>query len=337
MPDTGLALPWPGQYLGGPPQQAITLSNSASTALAPSSLGWSTRFGRFLGLNSITPAELEAKYANEHSRFIEIDGTRVHYRIEGSGPPLVLVHGVMAQLQTWDGWVDRLAQHFTMYRLDVPGFGLTGPAATRNYTPEYSLQFFEQIRVALGLERFYLAGNSLGGFLSWYYAAHHPERVERLILIDPLSYAQKAPTIMRFAASMPIRWIAPHCVPRPFIDDSLRQVYGDLSRMAPGTADRYHEMLLREGNRQAMVDYFLRAEAYFAAAGPYTRKLTELRCPTLLMWGEQDRWILPSHVESFRRDVPGLEVKLYPGVGHVPMEEIPEQTAADALAFLTRR
>jgi len=317
------------------------VERSPSTALATRSSGWPTQLGRFLGVGTIPREELEAKYANEHSRFIEIDGTRVHYRIEGKGPPLILLHGVMAHLQTWDGWVARMSEHFTVMRLDVPGFGLTGPAANRNYTPEYSLQFFDQMRAALGIERFCLAGNSLGGFLGWYYAAHHPERVERLILLDPLSYTQTAPMIMRFAASVPTRWIAPHCAPRPFIDDSVRQVYGDRSRIAPGTAERYHELLLREGNRQAMIDYFLRAEEYFAvertAPGTYTAKLKELRCPTLLMWGEQDRWIWPSHVDSFRRDVPNLEVKLYPGVGHVPMEEIPDQSAADALEFLLRR
>ena len=172
------------------------MTDAASTALAPRSPSLGTRLSRYLGLSTIPFEELQAKYANEHSRFVEIDGTRVHYRVEGKGPPLVLLHGVMAHLQTWDGWVERLADRFTLYRLDVPGFGLTGPAATRNYTPEYSLQFFERMRAAFGLERFSLAGNSLGGFLSWYYTAHHPERVQRLILIDPLSYTQTPPAIM---------------------------------------------------------------------------------------------------------------------------------------------
>lgn len=316
------------------------VTDSSTTALAPRTTGLAARLARYFGLATIPMDELLGKYTNEHSRFIEIDGTRVHYRIEGSGPPLVLLHGVMAHLQTWDGWVERLSEHFTLMRIDVPGFGLTGPAASRDYSPEYSLQFFEQIRDAFGLDKFYLAGNSLGGFLGWYYAAHHPERVQKLVLLDPLSYAQQAPAIMRFAAAPPIRWVAPYCAPRWFIADSVREVYGDSTRIGPGVVDRYHELLLRDGNRQAMIDYFLRADEFFRTEadgeGVYTRKIRDLRCPVLLMWGQADRWLPASHVESWQRDVPQLEVKLYPGVGHIPMEEIPEQSASDALEFLKR-
>src|SRR4051794_40096983 len=140
---------------------------------------------------------LRRKYESEHSRYVKIDGTRVHYRIEGDGPPLVLLHGVLASLQTWDGWVHELKPHYRMIRVDLPGFGLTGPMASRNYTPEYSATFMDELRSKLGLERFHLAGNSLGGFLSWYYTTAYPARVDKLILIDPIAYPQKLPAVMK--------------------------------------------------------------------------------------------------------------------------------------------
>lgn len=316
------------------------MSSSSSTAIVPRpSAPWS-RFSRFLGITSIPYDELHARYTNPESRFAEIDGTRVHYRVEGKGPPLVLVHGMLGNLQTWDGWVERLAEHFTIYRTDVPGFGLTGPVMSGNYTPEYSLYFFEETRKFFGLDRFHVAGSSLGGFFAWYYAAHYPQHIDRMVLIDPLSYPQRAPKVMRFTMSWPTRLFAPHCVPRPFIVNSLREIYGDSTRIARGTARRYHELLLREGNREAMMEFFALSDLFFRpdadGQGKYARHIAEVKCPTLVMWGENDAWIPVRHTEAFRRDIPHCEIKLYPGVGHIPMEEIPGPTAADALAFLTR-
>lgn len=62
--------------------------------------------------------------------------------------------------------------------------------------------------------------------------------------------------------------------------------------------------------------------------------MAQIKAPTLLMWGEKDRWISPRHVPLWQRDLPGIQVKTYPGVGHIPMEEIPQQSAADAMRFL---
>ncbi|HEX7481547.1 MAG TPA: alpha/beta hydrolase, partial [Polyangiales bacterium] len=297
------------------------------------------RLVRWLGLGTIPLPELRAKYETPASRYVVVDGTRVHYRIEGEGPTLILLHGMLAQLQTWDGWVEQLRAHYRIVRLDVPGFGLTGPMVRGNYTPEYVVEFFEKIRQALGEERFHLVGNSLGGFLSWYYAATHPQHVERVILIDPLSYPQRMPLLMRFSILPVIRWFASFWVPRTFIAEGVRQVYGDPRRYTTETVDRYHDLLLREGNRGAMLKIFSAATQYFPLGvehGPWDR-IKDIRAKVLLMWGQNDRWLPVSHVERWRADLPGIEVKIYPDAGHIPMEELPEQSAADAHAFLSAR
>ena len=94
----------------------------------------------WLGLRTIPLKELRAKYETPASQYLEIDGTRIHYRMEGSGPPLVLLHGVLAHLQTWDGWVERLKDRYRIFRVDLPGFGLTGPMASGTLTPEYAME-----------------------------------------------------------------------------------------------------------------------------------------------------------------------------------------------------
>lgn len=316
-------------------QVPSTESTALTTPIAPNVL---QRALRYAGVVEIPLAELRARYEGPKSSYIDVDGTQVHCQVDGQGPPLILLHGVLAQLQTWDAWTEQLKAHFTVYRMDLPGFGLTGPMASGNYSPEYALKFFEMARVALGLERASIAGSSLGGFLGWFYAARYPELVDKLIVIDPLSYGQKAPAVMRFASSPVIRSFVPNCVPRPFIDASLRQIYADPSRIAPNLGARYHELLLRSGNRAAMLAYFDQADRMFATGadgrGEFSREIPNIQCPVMVMWGDQDPWVPVEHVQAFKKDLPNVQVKVYPGVGHLPMEEVPELSVRDAIEFL---
>ncbi len=305
-------------------------------SLSPLSSWWG-RFMHSLGLKAFPLHELRAKYENEQSRYVEVDGTRVHYRIEGEGPPLLLLHGVLAQLQTWDGWVDRLKQHYQIVRVDLPGFGLTGPFAKGEYTPQFAVDFFERIRKTLGYERFHLVGNSLGGFISWYYAAHFPQHVDKLILIDPLSYPFVSPLIMRLVSLPIIGEITRFFAPRFVVRQNTLDVYGDRTLVTEEIVDRYYELLLREGNRSAMVEFFRAGGQHFAPHrhGNHHQHIPKIKAPTLLMWGQKDRWIPPALVERWKQDLPGIQVKLYPNAGHIPMEEIPHETAEDAHAFLS--
>lgn len=297
------------------------------------SLALATRLRLELGLGTIPLRTLQRRYEKPVSRYALIDGTRVHYTDEGRGPLLVLLHGVMASLHTWDGWVEQLSGHFRIIRVDLPGFGLTGPLARGSYTPEYALDFLETFRQHLGLERFHLAGNSLGGFLSWFYAVHHPQRVERLVLLDPIAYSQPLPRLIALVATPGMNVLSRFLAPRRLVEHGIHEVYGDLSRMTPGTDRRYFEMLMRPGNKAGMVAYFsLLAE--MNRKNRFADRVRELSVPTLLLWGARDRWVPPALVRRWQQDVPGLQVKVYPDGGHITMEELPAESARDALAFL---
>lgn len=300
---------------------------------------------KVLGVRTIPLHELQDKYEGPGSRYLEVDGTKVHYRVEGNkdGPLLVLLHGVLASLHTWDGWVEKLRDHYQIVRLDLPGFGLTGPMASDDYTPEYAMKFFEQFRQALAreradiagkLEKFSIAGNSLGGGVAWLYAANHPEHVDKLILIDPIAYPQKLPFIIKLASGSFFGWWSTWQVPRFIIKRNVRKVYGDADRATDETIDRYHELMLREGNRESMVKYF-RALKKYSTNDEICKAIPRIKAPTFLMHGEVDRWVPPELTERWRQDLPGIKIKLYPTAGHIPMEELPDETVADAYAFLS--
>ena len=126
----------------------------------------------FLALKSVVyidiPVEkLKEKYANEFSRFVAIDGMQVHYRIEGKGMPILLVHGTGSSLHTWDDWTLKLKENYQVIRMDLPAFGLTGPNKTGDYSIEKYTQFLEEFVAQLKLDSMILAGNSLGGNIAW--------------------------------------------------------------------------------------------------------------------------------------------------------------------------
>jgi pimeloyl-ACP methyl ester carboxylesterase len=131
---------------------------------------------------------LKAKYTNAESRFLELDGMQVHYRDEGQGYPIVLIHGTGASLHTWDAWTEDLKRHFRVIRMDLPAFGLTGPHPDRDYSLAQYVAFLDALAEKLNLSTFHLVGNSLGGSIAWLYAARHPEAVNKLILLDPGGY-----------------------------------------------------------------------------------------------------------------------------------------------------
>lgn len=276
--------------------------------------------------------ELQAEFTNEESEFIDILGMPVHYRDEGSGPLLLLIHGTAASLHTWDSWVNELKNDFRVVRMDIPAFGLTGPEPTGNYSIDRYVEFLEAFARALDFESFTLAGNSLGGEIAWRYALAHPERVDNLVLIDAVGYArsegQKENLAFRLARTSGFKTVMAKITPRFLYKQGLLEVYGDDSKVTEALVDRYFRLSLREGNRRAF------AERVMASQGPIKGDIRSVSQPTLILWGEDDLWVPLQHGRNFARDIAGSQLIVYPGVGHVPMEEIPAQSAADTRAFL---
>lgn len=313
---------------------------SSTTLMVVIALLLSMYAGRYyMGFVDLAPEVVKSRYSNEHSKFIKLDGLQqgieLHYRDEGiraeenpDAPVLFLLHGIMASLHTWDGWVENLQGDFRIIRIDIPGFGLTGPYADGIYNIERSVDLLDQLSDKLGIESFFLAGNSMGGYISWNFAAAHPEKVDRLILLDAAGYPFKAPMMLELLRTPVLKDTIAFVTPRFIVTQTLNEVYGDTSKVTDETIDRYHQLMLREGNRQAVVDVFA------SIAHVESDKIKQLKMPTLIQWGEIDKWIPLANAKKFANDINGAKTIIYPGVGHIPMEEIPEKSAADAKEFL---
>lgn len=273
---------------------------------------------------------LRVKYADGSSRFTEIMGETVHFREEGSGPPVLLLHGISSSLHTWDAWAAALEDSFRVLRLDLPGFGLTGPIASRDYSQTMMTDFVAAFLDERGIAHCHLVGNSMGGGIACVFAIRFPERVDKLILVDAAGYRDpdKPPTLAFRVGRVPVlKQLMRYLTPRSLVEKSIREVYAAPEKITPELMDRYDAMLLAPGNREALIDRLNQP------AEPQKWDYTQIDQPTLLLWGAQDAWIPVSHIDSFQRDLPQARAIVYPGVGHLPMEEYPE-SVSDARAFL---
>lgn len=278
---------------------------------------------------------LIVRWAPPPSRFLDLNGLSVHYRDEGprdDPAPIVLIHGTSASLHTWEGWTRALTGQRRVISMDLPGFGLTGPVASNDYSIESYTRFVLGVASALGVQRFVIAGNSLGGEIAWHVAVAAPERVDRLILVDAAGYSftpKSIPLGFRLARSPSLHWITEHLLPRSVIASSVRNVYGDPSRVTDALIDRYYDITLRAGNRAA-----LGRRLALLVPNADTDRLASLHLPTLILWGARDRLIPPEYGERFRKDIADSQLILYDGLGHVPHEEDPARTVADVRRFL---
>ncbi len=281
---------------------------------------------------------LQARWAQAPSRFVAVLGMQVHLRDEGPAAdplPIVLLHGTSASLHTWSGWAAALRGQRRVIRFDLPGFGLTGPRADGNYSIAAYVHFVSATLDALGVQRFVLTGNSLGGEIAWATALALPQRVERLILIDAAGYpldSANAPVSVPIGFRLArLPWLAPlfrNILPRGVIDASLRNVYGDPSRVTPELVDLYWEMALRQGNRRALGQRM----AMVTKVEP--ERIRQVQVPTLILWGGRDRLLPLEFGQRFARDIAGSRLLVFDALGHVPQEEDPAATLAAVRDFL---
>ena len=283
-----------------------------------------------------TVEALKPHWAQAPSEFIDLQGMRVHLRDQGQrsvSVPQLLLHDTSASLHTWEPWVAALEAQRRVVSVDLPGFGLTGPDPQRDYRIERYVDFVHALMEERQIQRAVLVGNSLGGWIAWEFALAHPEQTDRLVLVDPAGYGtmpQEIPIGFRLARHEWTRPLLEHLLPRSLVRGSVEQVYGDPSLVSEDLVDRYFELSLREGNRGALFDRFSQG-----LGSPANRERTaQISCPTLILWGEQDRLIPPADGHKFAEDIPSSQLVVLPGLGHVPHEEAPTASLAAVTAFL---
>jgi pimeloyl-ACP methyl ester carboxylesterase len=254
----------------------------------------------------------------------------IHYRIEGEGEPLLLLHGAFASLHTFEPWVKELSNRYKVIRYDLPGFGLTGPNMEDDYSMKTHLFYLDALITRLEIEQCYMVGSSLGGWLTWEYALLHPEKVKKIVLVDAAGFLDSAsiPLPFKMARTPFLNNVIKYAIRKDLLANFLKDVYFDKTKVTPQLIQRYYDLFSRKGNAGAFLKLVNNKPK------ENTKKLKNLKTPTLVMWGKEDAWIPVANAYRFHNLLPHNELIIYDRVGHIPMEEIPVQTAEDLVSFL---
>jgi len=283
--------------------------------------------------------EIEKKYVDESSKFMILkDGSRIHYKDEGNkvGKVLVLVHGFADSLFTFDYMIPELENEFRLVRMDFPAFGLTGKVPSNNYGPEAFVKVIHEVTNNLGIQKFSIIGNSLGGSAAWRYALNYPEQLEGLILIAAAGIKNeedKERKLAPKAVNSPLTgWLFRYVMPKFMIGNILKNVFVDESLITSKNVDRFHDFLILEGSREAIIS--------MSTSGGYKNnskvEIRNITTPTLIIHGANDNIIPVRTHEYFLSEIVNSKALIYDGVGHIPMLEAPIRTSKDIKEFMNR-
>jgi hypothetical protein len=276
-------------------------------------------------------SELKWRYGSSYQQVLEVDGLNIHYTDTGprDGPVLLLLHGFGSSLQTWDVWSAQLEKNFRVIRLDLPGFGLTGPSPVNDYSEKNDLATLTHFVNQLGLSDFSIIGHSMGGKMAWSLAAAEPDRVKALVLMAPDGFPE-AKDIGRKPYAMPaVMGLMKFCLPKFLVRKSIEPAFFNAHALNDDLVNRYYDMLRAPGVREAILERG--NQTVYTDPVPRLQKIT---APTLLIWGEQDQMIPSSHAKSYAGVLPVSKTVLLPNSGHLIQEEQPERGLLHVTEFL---
>ncbi len=276
-------------------------------------------------------ADLEARYASGPADFIEVAGLRLHMQDKGprDAAVVILLHGFGGSLQTWDDWTKLFEPTLRVISLDLPGAGLTGADPSGDYTDARGMVVLLALMDTLGIKRASLVGHSMGGRLAWQFAAAHPDRMSKLVLVSPDGFASpgfeygKTPEVGLSLKAMK------YVLPKSLLKTSLAPAYANPEVMTPELLTRYYEMMIAPDVRSAMI-----ARLEQSVLQDPVPILSRITAPTLLVWGDRDAMIPIANADDYLKAIPGARLARFPGVGHLPQEEAAHPSGQAILQFL---
>lgn len=280
---------------------------------------------------------MHQKFAQCRDEVVEVQSERVHYLRAGSGRPMLLIHGLVGSRSNWLKNIGALAEHASVYAIDLANAGRSGRIEASDTGIEATADRVAAAMDALGLEEADIAGHSHGGAVALMLAARHPERVRSLVLFAPANpfCSRPGPMIRLYSSALGrlLAKCAPY-LPRPIHLLALERMYGDPARVGEGCIEGYIDGLRVPGRVNHILDI---VRGWFAdmvklkAALPLVAGI-----PTLLLWGDRDRAMSVESGVKLNQEIAGSELVVMPGGGHVVFEEMPKESNRLMVDWLTR-
>ncbi|MCX5866817.1 MAG: alpha/beta hydrolase [Proteobacteria bacterium] len=289
-----------------------------------------------LFVKTIPPGQIPAPTPFDH--FIKVGGVNYHYlEFPGPGTTVVLLHGYGSSTYTWEGVIPYLRQGgYHVYALDMKGFGWSDKPRGADYAPLTLFQEVNGVMEALKLKKVVFVGNSLGGGIAVLMALDHPDKIERVVLIDAAGYPMKMPLIIRLSRVPLAAEFMKLFFERWVIRWNLSEVmYDGKKKMTKPQVEAYFDRLRTEGSLNAMID--LARAINFEDFKPYLARNHETKIPALIIWGREDKWIPFEIGQRFHQDISTSGMVSIPNCGHIPQEEYPKLTAGYIIDFIERK
>jgi pimeloyl-ACP methyl ester carboxylesterase len=270
--------------------------------------------------------------AGDPGQFTEVDGVRTYYAVEGHGPPLLLLHGLGSSHLTWSEVRGAFADDFTVYTVDLPGFGYSDkPAGYASARQEAA--FVDRFLASLGIERAAVIGHSMGGTVALWLAAEHPDRVERLVLVDVAEIGDEA-AVFRLTGTPILGDLMLKSTTTPVTMRAIMsEPYVQKQALTTELSEQYARFYWTPGARQALIEH---ARSYDADRASLRRSLASVHAPALVVWTDADPYFPVAVGEQLRDQLPTAELRLIHNAGHLPQEEQPTAFADVVLAWLAR-
>jgi pimeloyl-ACP methyl ester carboxylesterase len=277
------------------------------------------------------PVPEVTRIAGAEERSIVIDGVMWRYWFAGSGPPVLLIHGFMGYSFSWRFNMAALSRHFSVYAMDLPGCGFSQrvekPECSLVGDAEGVLRFMGELRI----ENADIVGSSRGGGLAVILAAiasrtNQLHRLRRLVLVSPINpWSSHGRVLTRLLATTLGGLYVVHVQPRLRVIARryLQALYGDPKRISPGTFEGYEAGVDVPGSFEHLLRILRSWHEDLAAVGESLPLISGI--PTLLMWGSRDRAVYPSSIHQLQRQLKNGALVMFPGAGHMPYEEVPDE------------
>ena len=266
-------------------------------------------------------------------KYVEVEGLRLHYLEQGTGDPVLLLHGWPTSSVLWRDIVPVVAEGSRAIALDLPGFG----RSDKPLDASYSFRFYDSVLTGfleqLGVERLGIAAHDLGGPIGLHWAAQHPERVSRLALLNTLVFARPSLAVIAFIAICKTPGLRSWMTSPAGIRFTMRLGISDKSRVTDSLVAAYQEPFASDDARRVLAK---------AGAGLHPDGLKEIEAwlpridvPVRLLYGERDR-VLPDVAKTMRKvaeRVPQAELSTLPDCGHFCQEERPDEIGRELGRF----
>lgn len=258
-------------------------------------------------------------------RYVKVGDVNIRYWTMGSGPPLLLIHGLGASVEYWEQNIELLSQHCRVYAMDLLGCGRSDKPRIE-YSLHYGAQFIADFMDAQGIERASLAGNSMGGLIALQFAIEFSKRLDRLILASPAGFGRELTPMLRLMSLPLVGELVYWCLPSKWgMGIMLRTLLYDPQSVTDEWVQKIAELARLPGAR----GFFLSVLRYGVDLRGVRREILEpllaqipgIEAPTLIVWGAQDRLIPVAHAHIGHVMIAGSRLHIFDRCGHVPQIE----------------